>query len=72
MLEAVSKLVGCILLLVLVYAVRATLVMWCWNAVVSGTLGLPTLGWLESVGLVVLVRNLVSAGVSFRNKQDQK
>lgn len=41
--------------------------MWLWNWLMPAIFGLPTIGYLQALGLIILSRILVGTGISSSN-----
>lgn len=67
--DILFEVVATILAILIVGVLYAFPVMWIWNAVIPSIFGLPTIGFGQAVGLVVISKLLFYNG-SLRKKDD--
>ena len=57
------QMVALVLVIAVVLALSSLPVMWLWNWLAPDIFGLPTIGYLHAMGLLVLTNMLCGAGI---------
>lgn len=65
---AMAKIALLGVLVIVMILVIGTIWMWCWNYVVPHVFGLPKIGWLQAICLIILCETLGSHHCGGRGK----